>query len=90
MSLICFQQQGEIRDEWMDNIDWVKVKEKEKKRAADDNDDSNDEDEKPDIDKVSYYKEMVSLMQVRVRNGNILHAYALGCVFAAGMMMFME
>lgn len=45
--------QAEIRDEWMDNIDWEKIKEKEGNQKEVDMEDS-DEEEKVDL--CSIYK----------------------------------
>ncbi len=57
---------NEIRDEWMDNIDWVKIKEKEKKYGSDDEDDEDQEEANHSVDKVSYFKQMIEIMQVTV------------------------
>ena len=50
----------------MDNIDWVKIKETQKKYGSDDDDDDDDQDdeEKHSVDKISYYKQMIDIMQV--------------------------
>ena len=50
----------------MDNIDWVKIKEKEKKYSSnDEDDDDEDDDERPhSVDKISYYKQMIEIMKV--------------------------
>ena len=50
----------EIKDSWIDNIDWVRVQEREKKKTEDD-DSSNDEDEQ--VDETQIYKELVELMK---------------------------
>ena len=50
----------EIKDGWIDNIDWVRVQEREKKKNKDD-DSSNDEEEQ--VDETQIYKELVELMK---------------------------
>ena len=54
----------------MDNIDWVKIKETQKKYGSDDDDDDDDQDdeEKHSVDKISYYKQMLDIMQVEYRS----------------------
>ncbi|CAL1290707.1 unnamed protein product [Larinioides sclopetarius] len=58
-----FQKEEEIKDQWLDDIDWIKVKAVESiKRKQEDEEDS-DEDEKPPIDLVEKYKQMLELMK---------------------------
>lgn len=54
--------QKEIRDEWMDNIDWVKVHRQThpEKRPLDD---SSDDDEPAPINKTELYQQMIELMK---------------------------
>lgn len=67
-----FGLQAEIQDNWMDNIDWVKVKERsgpaEEMEDADSDDEDDDEDgekskKKADADYSSDYQQMVELMK---------------------------
>ncbi|KAF8763321.1 CD2 antigen cytoplasmic tail-binding protein 2 homolog [Argiope bruennichi] len=58
-----FQKEEEIKDQWLDDIDWIKVKAIEStKRKTEDEEDS-DEDERPPIDLADKYKQMLELMK---------------------------
>ncbi|ESO96291.1 hypothetical protein LOTGIDRAFT_144141 [Lottia gigantea] len=59
--MYIFDKKDQIQDNWMDNIDWVRVKEREKGDKRKMEEDSDDEDEP--IDKIKIYKEMLSLME---------------------------
>lgn len=57
--MYIFDKKSEIRDNWMDNIDWVKIKEQPK---TDKMEESSDEEEE-EIDKIPIYKEMLTLLK---------------------------
>ncbi|KAK6190714.1 hypothetical protein SNE40_002517 [Patella caerulea] len=56
-----FDKKDEVQDNWMDNIDWVRVKEREKnpKRKMDED---SDEDDAP-LDKKHIYTEMLKILE---------------------------
>lgn len=56
-----FAKEGEIRDEWMDNIDWVRVKETEGNVAANFREDSDSEPETLDVKAI--YSQMVDYIK---------------------------
>lgn len=60
-----FDKTKNIRDNWIDNIDWVRIKESERKKAQEAinaREEAQDE-ELPPVDKVALYKEMLDIMQ---------------------------
>ena len=64
-NMICFQK--EIADGWMDNIDWIKVKELSKvaqqRHAKMFNSDDEDDDDDPTFDKISIYKDILTYVK---------------------------
>ncbi|XP_048752590.2 CD2 antigen cytoplasmic tail-binding protein 2-like isoform X2 [Ostrea edulis] len=59
--MYIFDKTKEIQDSWIENIDWVKIKEKEKGKI-DDSDDS-ESDEEDDFDEKGIFTEILSLLQ---------------------------
>ncbi|GIY40088.1 CD2 antigen cytoplasmic tail-binding protein 2 homolog [Caerostris extrusa] len=57
-----FKKEDEIKDQWLDDIDWVKIKAVEASKRKQD-EDSNSEDERPPIDLVAKYTQMLELMK---------------------------
>lgn len=49
-----------IKDSWIENIDWVKIKERAKK---DENDDDDESDEETPLDETQIYKELLELLK---------------------------
>ncbi|KAK3084487.1 hypothetical protein FSP39_014283 [Pinctada imbricata] len=56
-----FDKQDEIKDHWMDNIDWVKVKEKEGTKDGDDEDAMDSDDDVLDEDEI--LKEIIKFVK---------------------------
>ncbi|ELT91715.1 hypothetical protein CAPTEDRAFT_148353 [Capitella teleta] len=52
-----FTKEKEIRDNWMDNIDWVKVKQNDAPKE------DSESGEEESLDEIAFYKQMVELMQ---------------------------
>ncbi|GFV47627.1 CD2 antigen cytoplasmic tail-binding protein 2 [Trichonephila clavipes] len=57
-----FKKEEEIKDQWLDDIDWVKIKAVEGSKRKQDEDDESSEDERPPIDLVSKYTQMLAIM----------------------------
>lgn len=58
------KKEEEIRDGWLDNIDWVKIKAQEKPKASAEDDSDSDSDLNAEaINELDCYKEMIEFMQ---------------------------
>ena len=55
--------QKEIRDDWIDNIDWVKVKEQEKNLTKKDDLEDESDEEEDNFDETATYQTMLELMK---------------------------
>lgn len=51
----------DLKDNWLDNIDWIKIKERKNKEESDS--DTSDEDEKKPFDVMGQYKKVLEMMQ---------------------------
>ncbi|XP_013781613.1 CD2 antigen cytoplasmic tail-binding protein 2 homolog [Limulus polyphemus] len=60
---IFHKDQKEIRDSWLDNIDWVKIKSREEITKGNMDDENNLDKEMEMSDKLNNYKEMLKLMK---------------------------
>ena len=67
MKLVCNYIQAELKDGWLDNIDWMAVKEREtdakETKAGNDDDDDDDDDLNRAVNVVQTYRHMVALMK---------------------------
>ena len=54
-----------IKDNWIDNIDWVRIKESERQKAQEaiDAREEAEETELPPVDKIAVYREMLGILQ---------------------------
>lgn len=57
-----FQKEDEIKDQWLDDIDWVKIKAIESSKRKQDEENESSEDERPPIDLVAKYTQMLEIM----------------------------
>ncbi|KAL3856392.1 hypothetical protein ACJMK2_011159 [Sinanodonta woodiana] len=60
-TFIFEKDKGEIRDGWLDNIDWIQIKEVDKNNLDGENEDS--DDDPSNIDLIPIYKQMLELIQ---------------------------
>jgi CD2 antigen cytoplasmic tail-binding protein 2 len=62
-----WKKEGEIRDNWLENIDWVKIKKRDDKpQGAEGDEDDSDSDysnEASPFDRIAIYKQMLELMR---------------------------
>ncbi|KAG8191248.1 hypothetical protein JTE90_003261 [Oedothorax gibbosus] len=57
------KDEDQIKDQWLDDIDWVKIKAREDLKRKSEGSDEDSEDERPPIDLVDKYKRMIELMK---------------------------
>ncbi|XP_064618794.1 CD2 antigen cytoplasmic tail-binding protein 2 homolog [Lineus longissimus] len=57
-----FDKEQNIADNWLENIDWVKIKERPKGAKNDDDDDS-DEEEEDKVDKIDIYQQILKYLK---------------------------